>query len=302
MDANRKIVQCVPNFSEGRDLKKIEEIVAPLRNREGFKLISCEPDPSYNRTVVTLLGEPEVMIEPLLMFVSKAAELIDLNHHRGEHPRMGAVDVVPFVPIKNITMAECVTFARRLGEQIAARNQIPVFLYEEAASSPTRQNLADIRKGEFEGMREKIKRPEWRPDYGPAEIHPTAGAVAVGARAPLIAYNISLGTNDIGIAKEIAKTIRHSSGGFRYVKAGAARLEGRDIVQVTMNLTDYRYTAIYRVFEAVKAEAKRYGVAVLGSEIVGMLPLQAALDSLAYYLGIPELPAVKILETHLLGE
>ncbi|MFY9537383.1 MAG: glutamate formimidoyltransferase [Bacilli bacterium] len=295
-----KIVQCVPNFSEGRDRAVIEAVVAPLKDKEGFKLVGYEPDASYNRTVVTLLGNPEEMIGPLLSFVGKAAELIDLNRHKGEHPRMGAVDVIPFVPIKNIKMAECAAFARELGEKIASGFQIPVFLYEEAAADPSRQNLADIRRGEFEGMREKIKKPEWRPDFGPAEIHPTAGAVAVGARAPLIAYNINLSTADIGIAKAIAKAVRHSGGGFRYVKAGAAKIEGRDIVQVTMNLTDYRKTAVYRVFEAVKTEAKRYGVAVLGSEIVGMLPLEAALDSLAYYLGLESLPAGKILETHLL--
>ncbi|MCK9537185.1 MAG: glutamate formimidoyltransferase [Bacilli bacterium] len=295
-----KIVQCVPNFSEGCDTAKIEAVIAPLKNQPGFKLIGCEPDKNYNRTVVTLLGDGDAMIEPLLEFVGKAVQLINLNYHKGEHPRMGAVDVIPFVPIKNITMKECVALAQKLGEKIAKQYHFPVFLYEEAARSLDRQNLADIRKGEFEGMKEKIKSKEWYPDYGTPEIHPTAGAVAVGAREPLIAYNINLGTDDIDIAKAIAKAIRHSNGGFRYIKAGAAKIADRNIVQVTMNITDYRKTAIYRVFEAVKTEAKRYGINVLGSEVVGMMPLAAALDSLAYYLGLTDFDGKKILESYLL--
>ena len=295
-----KIVQCVPNFSEGCNQDIINEIISPLKDKEGFKLISVEADKDYNRTVVTLLGDGMAMIDALCDFVGKAIKLIDLNIHKGEHPRMGAVDVIPFVPIKNIKMAECVNLAKSLGERIAKEYKFPVFLYEEAASSPERINLADIRKGEFAGMKEKIKQEKWAPDYGYPEIHPTAGAIAIGARKPLIAYNINLGTTDLKIARAIAKVIRHSGGGFRYVKAGAAKLAEKNIVQVTMNLTDYQGTALYQVMEAVKIEAKRYGVNVLGSEVIGMMPLEAALDSLAYYLGLSDFDAKKILETHLL--
>lgn len=295
-----KVVQCVPNFSEGRNIEVIEEIVAVLRDQPGFKLLSVEPDPNYNRTVVTLLGEPDKMIEPLLQMVERIVKLIDLNHHTGEHPRMGAIDVIPFVPIQNIKMKECVQYAKRLGEEIYHRYLVPVFLYEEAASSPSRENLADIRKGEFEGIKSKIKDPLWHPDFGTPDIHPTAGCVAVGARMPLVAFNINLGTKDKSIASNIAKVIRHSSGGLRYIKAGAAELIDKGIVQVTMNITNYQKTSIYRVFELVKIEAARYGVSVLGSEIIGMVPLEALSDSIEYYLGLTGFSTDKILETHLI--
>lgn len=296
-----KIIQCVPNFSEGKDLEKVEEIVSVLKNKAGFKLVSYEPDPNYNRTVVTLLGEPEAILTSLIDLVGKTTSLIDLNHHLGEHPRMGAMDVIPFIPIQNIKMKECVLLANRLGKIINEKYQIPVFLYEEAATQPNRINLADIRKGEFEGMAEKLLDPNWTPDFG-KNLHPTAGAVAIGARVPLIAYNINLGTSDIKIANEIAKTIRHSSGGFRYIKAGAASLEDKGIVQVTMNITNYQKTSIYRVFETVKMEARRYGVKVLGSEIVGLVPLEALVETSSYYLGLTDFNAKKVLETHLLDK
>jgi len=295
-----KIVQCVPNFSEGKDLEKVEKIVSVFKNKEGIKLVSYEPDKDYNRTVVTLLGEPYAIKAAVIEMVGLTTELIDLNIHRGEHPRMGATDVIPFVPIKDIKMKECVKLAVETAKEINERYHIPIFLYEEAASSEARINLSDIRKGEFEGMATKIKDPVWAPDFGNSEIHPTAGATAVGARAPLVAYNVNLDTKNIKIAEEIAKTIRHSNGGFRYIKAGAAELIDKGIVQVTMNITNYKKTSIYRVFETVKMEAKRYGVTVLGSEVIGLVPLEAITDSLTYYLGLTDFDVKKVLETHLL--
>jgi glutamate formiminotransferase len=294
-----KIVQCVPNFSEGRDKGKIEAIVSVLKNKPGFKLISYEADPSYNRTVVTLLGEPNAVKDAVIEMVGKTTELIDLNHHSGEHSRMGALDVIPFIPIKDITMEECVEVAKACAEAISTKYQIPIFLYEAAASSEARVNLANIRKGQFEGMKSKIKEKEWAPDFGKAEIHPTAGATAVGARLPLVAFNINLGTNDIEIAAKIAKAIRNSSGGFRYIKAGPAEIKEKGIVQVTMNITNYKKTSIYRVFETVKMEAKRYGVNVLGSEIIGLVPMEALVESIEYYLGLDGFSMDKVLETNL---
>ena len=295
-----KIVQCVPNFSEGRDLEKVEAIVAPLKNRSGFKLISYEPDKNYNRTVVTLIGDPYQISEAIIEMVGKTTELINLNNHVGEHPRMGAIDVIPFVPIKNIKMKECVKIAKELGKVLNEKYDIPIFLYEEAASNSDRVNLADIRRGEFEGMNAKMQNPKFYPDFGKNENHPTAGATAVCAREPLIAYNINLGTNDIKIANSIAKTIRHSNGGFRYIKAGGAEIADKGIVQVTMNITNYKKTSIYRVFETVKMEAKRYGVPVLGSEIIGLTPIDAIVESIEYYLGLTDFSAEKVIETHLL--
>jgi len=294
------IVQCVPNFSEGRDIEKVESIVSCLKNQEGFKLVSYEIDPSYNRTVVTLLGDPEKIVHAVVEMVGKTTELIDLNHHEGEHPRMGATDVIPFIPIKDITMAECVEIAKHCAKLINEKFNIPIFLYEEAQEREYRRDLANIRKGQFEGIKEKIKLPEWAPDYGKPEIHPTAGATAVGARFPLIAFNINLDTNNIDIANNIAKAIRFSNGGFRYIKAGPAEIKEKGIVQVTMNITNYKKTPIYRVFETVKMEAKRYGVNVTGSEIIGLVPMEALVESLEYYLGLEEFNMNKVLETHLL--
>lgn len=293
-----KIVQCVPNYSEGRDLAKIERIVAPYKGREGVKLLSCEPDPDYNRTVVTVIGDPEGVAEAVIESAGIAAELIDMTTHTGEHSRMGATDVVPFIPIKEMEMDECVKLAQRVGEALANQHGIPVFLYEEAATKPERTNLAKVRKGQFEGMSEKLKDPQWQPDYGKAEIHPRAGVTAVGARMPLVAYNIDLDTSNIEIGKKIAAAIRHSGGGFRYIKAGAVETKG--IVQVTMNITNYKKTSIYRVFETVKMEARRYGVGVTGSEVVGMVPMEALIESVEYYLGLYGFSKEKVLETHLM--
>lgn len=279
-----KIVQCVPNISEGRDLQKIERIIAPLRQQEGFKLISYEPDKDYNRTVITLIGDPDKMIIPLINFVQKAMEEIDMNQHHGEHPRMGAVDVIPFIPIQEITLDECVSYAKSLADHVSFMYQIPVFLYAKAAQVKERESLPEIRRGEFEGMKEKIQDPMWKPDYGPSFIHPTFGVVAIGARLPLIAFNIDLNTMDEKIASTIAKAIRQSSGGFQYIQAGPATLIERGHVQVTMNILDYKKNPIYRILETVKMEAKRYQVHVMSSEIVGLLPKEAITDSLKYYL------------------
>lgn len=279
-----KIVQCVPNISEGRDLHKIEKIVEPLKNQSGFKLISYEPDKDYNRTVITLIGDPHQMIMPLIEFFKRAIDLIDMNIHKGEHPRMGAVDVVPFIPIQETTIEECVEYAKSLADHVSFMYQIPVFLYAKAAQMKERESLPEIRKGEFEGMKEKIKDPLWAPDYGKPEIHPTFGVVAIGARIPLVAFNIDLDTKDEKVASHIAKAIRQSSGGFQHIQAGPASLLDKGFVQVTMNILDYKKNPIYRILETVKMEAKRYHVDVMSSEIVGLLPKEAVYDSLKYYL------------------
>ena len=263
-----KIMECVPNFSEGRDLQKIDEIISPFRAKAGVKLLDYSNDEDHNRLVVTVVGEPDALKEAVIEAIGIAVELIDLNHHQGQHPRMGAVDVVPFIPIKGCTMEDAIAVSKEVGQRVASQYNLPVFLYEKSASAPHRENLAAIRKGEFEGMKEKIHQPEWHPDFGPAERHPTAGTVAIGARMPLVAYNINLNTPSLEIAHDIAKKIRFIGGGLRYCKAMGVELKDRGITQVSMNLTDYSKTAIYRAFEMVRFEAKRYGVSIIGSEIV----------------------------------
>lgn len=281
-----RIVQCVPNFSEGQNTEKIEEIVSVLKDKPGFTLASYEPDKDYNRTVVTLIGEPEPIIDALIPFVGKVLDLVDMNVQRGEHPRMGAVDVIPFIPIEDVTMEECIGFAKQTGQRIYDTYQIPSFLYAEAATTKDRIQLPDIRKGEFEGMKEKIKDPHWTPDFGMNEIHPTFGVIGIGARIPLIAYNIDLDTDNLKQVKNIAKAIRFSSGGYRHIQAGPVYLESRGHVQVTMNILDYTKNPIYRVLETVKMEAKRYGIHVPSCELVGLIPKQALLDSLKYYFAV----------------
>lgn len=294
------IVQCVPNFSEGRDLEKIEKIVQPLRCKEGVKLLNYEGDKNYNRLVVTVIGEPKKVKDAVLESIGVAAELIDMNNHKGQHPRFGATDVCPFIPIKDVTMDDAINLARELGKEVSERYGIPVFLYENAATKPERENLATVRKGEYEGLDEKFSDSNWAPDFGEAKKHSTAGAIAIGARRPLIAYNINLDTKNIEIASKIAKTIRHSSGGYRFIKAGAVEVSERNMTQVTMNLTDYTKTSMYRAFEAVKMEARRYGVNVMGSEIVGICPMEALIDVSAYYLGLENFDLSKVLETNLM--
>ena len=295
-----KIVECVPNFSEGRDLKKIDRIVAPFRARAGVKLLDYSNDEDHNRLVVTLVGEPEALRDAVIEAIGVAVELIDLNHHQGQHPRMGAVDVVPFIPIKNVTMDEAVSLSREVGEKVAGLYHLPVFLYEKSATAPHRENLAAVRKGEFEGMAEKIKLPEWQPDFGPADRHPTAGTVAIGARMPLVAYNINLSTDNLEIATKIARNIRHINGGLRYVKAMGVELKERNITQVSINMTDYTRTALYRAFEVVRIEARRYGVTIIGSEIVGLVPMEALIDTASYYLGLENFSMQQVLESRIM--
>ncbi len=288
-------MECVPNFSEGRDLEKIDKIVAPFRARQGVKLLDYSNDEDHNRLVVTVVGEPEPLRDAVLEAIGIAVRLIDLNKHQGQHPRMGAVDVVPFIPIKNVTMEDAIALSREVGEEVAKRYDLPVFLYEKSATAPHRENLAAIRKGEFEGMAEKITQPEWQPDFGPARRHPTAGTVAIGARMPLIAYNINLSTPSLEIAHDIAKKIRFIGGGLRYCKAMGVELKDRGITQVSINMTDYTRTALYRAFELVRIEARRYGVSIVGSEIIGLVPVEALVDTAAYYLGLENFTMKQVL-------
>ena len=290
-----KVMECVPNFSEGRDLEKIDKIVAPFRARQGVKLLDYSNDEDHNRLVVTVVGEPEPLRDAVLEAIGIAVRLIDLNKHQGQHPRMGAVDVVPFIPIKNVTMEDAIALSKEVGEEVAKRYDLPVFLYEKSATAPHRENLAAIRKGEFEGMAEKITQPEWQPDFGPARRHPTAGTVAIGARMPLIAYNINLSTPSLEIAHDIAKKIRFIGGGLRYCKAMGVELNDRGITQVSINMTDYTRTALYRAFELVRIEARRYGVSIVGSEIIGLVPVEALVDTAAYYLGLENFTMKQVL-------
>ena len=295
-----KIMECVPNFSEGRDHAKIDQIVEPFRHREGVKLLDYSNDEDHNRLVVTVVGQPDALKEAVIEAIGKAVKLIDLNHHQGQHPRMGAADVVPFIPIKGCSMEDAIALSREVGQRVADAYALPVFLYEKSATAPHRENLAAIRKGEFEGMAEKIHLPEWKPDFGPAERHPTAGTVAIGARMPLVAYNINLSTPDLNIAHDIAKKIRFIGGGLRYCKAMGVELKDRGITQVSINMTDYTRTALYRAMEMVRFEARRYGVNVVGSEIIGLVPMEALIDTASYYLGLENFSMQQVLEARIM--
>jgi len=295
-----KLIECVPNISEGRR-RDVAEAIAQAADGPGRRVIDLSMDPDHNRSVITIVGEPDGLLDGVLGLASKAAELIDLNVHRGEHPRMGAVDVIPFIPVRGVTMADCIDLSRRVGERIAEELAIPVYLYEESATREERRNLATIRKGQFEGFAEKIRDPQWEPDFGEARIHPTAGVVAVGAREFLIAYNIDLATSDLSVAKEIARAVRYSSGGLRYVKALGFPLSEKGIVQVSMNLTNFKKTPILRVFELVKREAERWGVMVIGSEIVGTLPRSALYDVARMALQVRDFSDDLILEERIEG-
>lgn len=293
-----KIVECVPNFSEGRRKEVVDAIVSEILSVEGVRLLDREMDPDHNRSVITFIGGPEGVKEAAFRATKKAAELIDMNKHRGEHPRIGATDVIPFVPIEGVSMEECVEIARDVGRRIGEELQIPVYLYEEAATRPDRRDLANIRRGQYEGLKEEIEtNPERKPDFGPAKMHPTAGATAVGARMPLIAFNVNLRTTDIEIAKKIARAVRFRNGGFRYVKAMGFEIKERGMVQVSMNLTNYEKTPIYRVFELIKAEAERYGVAIAGSEIIGLVPMRALVDVASFYLRLEGFDPSQVLES-----
>ena len=299
MSSMKTIIECVPNFSEGRNLENIEKIIEPFRGKDGVKLLDYQKDAAHNRLVVTVVGEPEPLKTAVIEAMSRAVDLIDMRAHRGQHPRMGATDVVPFIPLKDISMEAAVAFSKEVAKAAAKKLSLPVFLYEKSASRPERQNLANIRKGQFEGMTEKIKLPEWKPDFGPRAIHPTAGVTAMGARMPLVAYNVNLGSSDIGIADEIAKKVRHISGGLRYCKGIGIELKDRGLVQVSLNMTDYSKTALYRAFELIKSEARRYGVNVVGSEIVGLVPMEALIDAAAYYLGLEGFSMQQVLEARI---
>lgn len=297
-----KIIECIPNFSEGRDRAVIESLAQAAQSVPGVTLLDHSSDASHNRCVFTLVGSPEGIAEAAFRLCKVAAEKIDMTKHTGEHPRMGATDVIPFVPIKDVTMADCVALSKQVAERIYNELKIPSFLYEESATSPARQNLAAVRKGQFEGMPEKLLQDEWAPDYGERKIHPTAGITAIGARMPLVAYNINLNTSDIKIASAIAKAIRAQNGGFKYCKAIGVMLEGRNIAQVSMNLVNYEGTPIYRAFETVRFEAARWGVEIIGSEVIGLTPAKALIDCAEYYLKIENFDYGKqVLENHLLG-
>ncbi len=297
-----QIIECVPNYSEGRDPAKIEKIVECFRGKAGVKLLDYSNDENHNRLVVTVVGEYEPLKAAVIESVGKAVELIDLRTHKGQHPRMGAADVIPFIPVRNSSMEECIALSKEVGEAIAEKYGVPVFLYEKSASAPHRANLADVRKGEFEGMEEKIRLAEWKPDFGQAERHPTAGTVAVGARMPLVAFNINLNTSRLDIATQISRKIRHINGGYRFVKAMGVDLPDRGMVQVSINMTDFTRTALYRVFETVRFEAKRWGVTVAGSEIVGLVPMAALVDTAEYYLGLEDFSISQVLESRIMEE
>jgi len=266
----KKIIECVPNFSEGRDLDKIEKILAAFRGKEGVKLLDYQSDEDHNRLVVTVVGEPAPLQKALIEAMGIAIEVIDMRQHKGQHPRMGAIDVVPFIPIKNVSMTTAVDISKDVARKVSEKYHLPVFLYEKSTTHPERRNLANIRKGQFEGMAEKMKHPEWKPDFGPEQIHPTAGVTAIGARMPLVAFNVNLDTDQLAV------------------------------VQVSMNMTDYTKTALYRSFELIKMEAKRYGVNVVGSEIVGLVPMEALIDTAAYYLGLEDFRMEQVLEVRLM--
>ena len=295
-----RLIESVPNFSEGKRSEVIEEIVNEARKIDGVWILDYSSDPNHNRSVVTLTGIPEAIEEALFNMTKKARDLIDLKNHSGEHPRMGATDVIPLVPVMNTTKDECIELSRRLGRRIGDELSIPVYLYEDSATSPERVSLSNIRKGEFENFPSKIIQEAWKPDFGPSSVHPSAGVVAVGCREYLIAFNVNLGTDNIEIANKIAKAVRHISGGFRYVKALGFRLEDRGIVQVSMNMTNYRKTPLFRVYEVIKFEAERYGVPIVGSEIVGLTPLQALVDVAEHYLKLEKFDSSSILEKRVL--
>ena len=296
------IIESIPNISEGRRPEVVERIVDAVRATPGIRLLDHSSDRSHNRSVLTLAGDATAIRAAILALYEAAVPAIDLRTHSGEHPRVGAVDVVPFVPIEDVTMSDCVRLAREVGAEVAARFAIPVFLYEEASANAARRNLEDIRRGEFEGLAAKLSSEGWQPDFGPSAPHPSAGASVIGARMPLIAYNINLNTDRLDVAKKIAAAIRHSSGGLRYVKAMGVKLEERNLAQVSINLTNYQKTPVHRVFEMVAREAARYGVAILESEVIGLIPSAALVDTAAHYLQLERFSPAQILENKLLEE
>lgn len=295
----KEIVQCVPNISEGRNREIVEAVVDSIRGIADVKLLDWSSDTDHNRSVITFVGTPEGVEKAAFALCSKAAQLIDMTVHSGEHPRMGATDVVPFIPIQGVTMEQAVQLANRVGKRIGEELGIPVYLYENAAKTPERRNLADVRRGQYEGLQAKLARSDGQPDYGPAVFNAKSGATAVGARMPLVAFNVNLGTDNLEIANKIARNVRHASGGLKAVKAMGVNLEARGIVQVSMNMVNYKETPLYRVFELIRAEARRYGVSIIGSEIIGLVPLEAMVQSIDYYLGLEGFQMNQVLETRL---
>jgi glutamate formiminotransferase / formiminotetrahydrofolate cyclodeaminase len=295
-----ELVECVPNFSEGRNKSVVQALVAEISRDRSIRLLDQEMNADHNRCVITFVGEPDAVLEAALRGVRKATELIDMRQHRGEHPRMGATDVLPFVPVGSASLERCIDLARRAGERIGSELGIPAYLYEAAATRPSRQNLADVRRGEFEGIAATIATdPDRAPDFGPRAVHPTAGAIAVGARLPLLAFNVNLGTRDVEVAKKIAKAIRFQSGGLRYVKALGFELTERGIVQVSMNLVNTWGTPVHRVFALIKDEAERYGVPIVGSEVVGLIVQDALLDVAEHALRLENFSREQVLENRL---
>ncbi|MEE9490092.1 MAG: glutamate formimidoyltransferase [Thermoplasmata archaeon] len=295
-----RIVECVPNFSEGRREDVVKAIADAVGEFEGVKVLDVEMDASHNRSVVTFVGGPEECADAAFEAVKKASELIDMNRHEGEHPRIGATDVVPFIPVSGVTMDDCVSLARQLGSRVGEELGIPVYLYEHAATSPERKSLPHIRRGQYEGLKEEIRSdPERKPDYGPSELHPTAGATVVGAREFLIAYNVNLSTSDKGIAQRIAKTIRESNGGLKHVRALGFYIEEKDTAQVSMNLVNFHATPVQKVMEAIEEECTKLGVEVVSSEVVGLIPQEALTDSAILYLKLKEFERDQIIENRL---
>lgn len=297
-----KLVECVPNFSEGQRPEVINAIIDQARAVPGVKVLDYSSDPDHNRTVLTFVGEPEAVKKAAFDCCAKAAKLIDMEKQKGGHPRIGATDVIPFIPVAEVTMEECVALAHELGKEIAEKLYIPVYFYEAAAKRPHMKALPDVRKGEYEGLKESIKTPERFPDEGPKAMHPSAGATVVGARPFLVAFNINLSTSDVSIAKKIAQTIRAAKGGFVNCRAIGLMLDDRGIAQVSINMTDYTSTPLHRVFETVKSEAARYGVNVTGSEVIGLTPMQALVDAASFYLRIEDFKREQVLEAQLLEE
>jgi len=296
----RALIECVPNFSEGRDRSVIEAIVAPFKERKGCILLDYRADKDHNRLVVSLVGEPGPIQDALIKASLVAIEKIDLDRHQGGHPRIGAVDVIPFIPLRNIHMEECVHIAHRFGERFHRETGVPVYFYEEAALGPERKNLERIRKGQYEALKHEITDPQKHPDIGEPKIHPTAGATVVGARKFLIAFNVNLDSPDVGVAKKIASAVRASSGGLGHVKGIGLALESRGITQVSMNITDYERNSLYRVVELIRLEARKWGVSIIGTEVYGMIPAQALIDSVSYYLQIEGFDSKQVIELALL--
>lgn len=295
----KPIMECVPNYSEGRDVEKIERILDCFRGREGVKLLDYSSDKNHNRSVVTVVGEPEALCSAVVDSIGTAISLIDLNAHEGQHPRMGCVDVIPFIPIRGCTMEDADRIAKETARIASERYDFPFFLYERSASAPYRQNLAEIRKGQFEGMSTKMQDAKWKPDFGPDHPHPTGGVAAIGARPALIAYNINLDTPNLEIADRIAKRIRFIGGGLRYCKAMGVKIEERNIAQVSINMTDFSKTSVYAIVEMVRMESRRYGVNVIGSEVVGLIPMKALIDCAEYYLQLEDFSIDQVLESRL---